>query len=122
MDEVDRLNRLITRIEADRDRADAELSQVEEEWTQSGAGDDDPVWRARHDAADQELRRIQEEIDEAEGDFQRAVDAQYDIDDEDEEGGEEALSLADAALIWKSRGMDEDYTFGYTEDELRQEL
>jgi len=28
----------------------------------------------------------------------------------------------DAALIWASHGKDEDYMFGYTEDELEDEL
>ena len=34
----------------------------------------------------------------------------------------EALSTSDAADIWMSNGMDEDYTFGYSEDELRNSL
>ena len=34
----------------------------------------------------------------------------------------ERLSVYDAALIWQSYGMDEDYTFGYTEEELRDAL
>ena len=34
----------------------------------------------------------------------------------------ERLSVYDAALIWMSNGMDEDYTFGYSEDELRDAL
>lgn len=33
---------------------------------------------------------------------------------------DEALGPSDAADIWKSNGMDEDYTFGYSEDELRK--
>lgn len=45
------------------------------------------------------------------------------IDDEydayDEHGG---LSVHDAALIWLSHGKDEDYMFGYTEDELEDAL
>jgi len=45
----------------------------------------------------------------------------YDDDYDDEEDGE-SLSAYDAALIWMSNGMDEDYTFGYTEDELRDAL
>ena len=45
---------------------------------------------------------------------------EYDTDDEDESG--ESLSVYDAALIWASRGKDEDYTFGYTEDELEDAL
>lgn len=38
------------------------------------------------------------------------------IVDEDEE----SMSVSDAADIWLSHGMDEDYTFGYAEDELRR--
>ena len=34
----------------------------------------------------------------------------------------ESLSVWDAADIWMSNGMDEDYMFGYTEDELRNAL
>ena len=30
----------------------------------------------------------------------------------------EKISVDDAALIWRSHGKDEDYMFGYTEDEL----
>ena len=41
----------------------------------------------------------------------------YDYDNEDE-----SLSVYDAALIWASNGKDEDYTFGYTEDELEDAL
>ena len=32
----------------------------------------------------------------------------------------ETLSVWDAADIWLSKGRDEDYMFGYTEDELRR--
>jgi len=45
----------------------------------------------------------------------------FDDDDEDDDDGQ-TLSVDDAALIWLSNGMDEDYTFGYTEDELRDAL
>ncbi len=34
----------------------------------------------------------------------------------------ENLSVWDAADIWLSSGMDEDYMFGYTEEELRNAL
>ena len=34
----------------------------------------------------------------------------------------EALSKEDAALIWASHGKDEDYLFGYSEEELEEEL
>lgn len=30
----------------------------------------------------------------------------------------EGISVSEAALIWKSHGKDEDYMFGYTEEEL----
>jgi hypothetical protein len=39
-------------------------------------------------------------------------------DSTDEEG--ESLSVWDAANIWLSHGMDEDYTFGYDVSELRR--
>lgn len=45
----------------------------------------------------------------------------YDDDEDDEDSGE-GLDVYDAALIWLSNGCDEDYTFGYDEDELRQAL
>ncbi len=44
-----------------------------------------------------------------------------DYDDEEDDDGE-CLSVYDAALIWASHGKDEDYTFGYTEDELEDAL
>lgn len=43
-------------------------------------------------------------------------------DDDDEEDDSERLSVYDAALIWASNGKDEDYTFGYTEEELEDAL
>lgn len=49
------------------------------------------------------------------------VGAGYDYEDEDEDDGER-LSVYDAALIWASHGKDEDYMFGYTEDELEDAL
>lgn len=42
-----------------------------------------------------------------------------DEDDSTEEDGE-SLSVGDAADIWLSHGMDEDYTFGYDQSELRR--
>ena len=35
---------------------------------------------------------------------------------------EESLSVYEAALIWASNGKDEDYTFGYSEEELENAL
>ena len=45
------------------------------------------------------------------------------IDDcPDEDDGSERLSVWDAAEIWASNGKDEDYMFGYTEEELENAL
>lgn len=44
------------------------------------------------------------------------------LDDEDDDDYGESMSVEDAALAWLSRGMDEDYTFGYSEEELRRAL
>lgn len=48
--------------------------------------------------------------------------AGLDDDEDDEDDNSEALSVYDAALIWMSNGKDEDYTFGYDEDELEAAL
>lgn len=45
-----------------------------------------------------------------------------DYDEEDDENYGERMSVDDAALAWLSRGMDEDYTFEYTEEELKNAL
>lgn len=44
----------------------------------------------------------------------------FDIDTEEDD--EESLSVWDAADIWASNGKDEDYMFGYTEEELEKAL
>ena len=44
-------------------------------------------------------------------------DASGSVEDSDEE-----LSVYDAALIWASHGKDDDYTFGYSEEELEDAL
>jgi hypothetical protein len=44
----------------------------------------------------------------------------YDDYMDDEEG--EMISIYDAADIWASNGKDEDYTFGYSEEELEDAL
>lgn len=43
-------------------------------------------------------------------------------DDDDYDDDEEGLDVYDAALIWASNGKDEDYMFGYTEEELEDAL
>lgn len=39
---------------------------------------------------------------------------------DDDESEDQSLSVYDAALIWASNGKDEDYTFGYSEEELEE--
>lgn len=39
-----------------------------------------------------------------------------------EDDYDESLDIYDAADIWFSNGMDESYTFGYSEEELRRAL
>lgn len=39
---------------------------------------------------------------------------------DDENEGNQSLSVYDAALIWVSNGKDEDYTFGYSEEKLEE--
>ena len=46
-------------------------------------------------------------------------DMGYTVDDEP---SGDRLSAYDAALIWRSHGCDEDYTCGYTEEELEEAL
>ena len=41
---------------------------------------------------------------------------------DDDDYSSEALSVWDAADIWQSNGYDEDYTFGYSEEELKKAL
>lgn len=45
-----------------------------------------------------------------------------DYDEDDDDDDDENLSVYDAALIWMSNGKDEDYTFGYSEEELERAL
>jgi len=44
------------------------------------------------------------------------------FDDSKDEDNGERLSVWDAAAIWASNGKDEDYMFGYTEEELENAL
>lgn len=43
-----------------------------------------------------------------------------DMQESDTQDSDETLSVYGAAEIWMSHGMDEDYTFGYRDDELRR--
>ena len=75
-----------------------------------------------------EAKRFIEEMDDY-GDFYwssteevLAVYSSYSLEDALEERkrelDSEAISVSDVALIWRSHGKDEDYMFGYTEEEL----
>jgi len=58
-----------------------------------------------------------------EGDYECPVCGFIYHDDEyDNDYSDEAISVYDAALIWASHGKDEDYTFGYSEEELEDAL
>lgn len=48
--------------------------------------------------------------------------ANDDIEDDEDYESDETLSVWDAAEIWASNGKDEDYMFGYTEEELENAL
>lgn len=51
------------------------------------------------------------------------LNCNYGLDDDDNSNDDsEALSVYEAAQIWASHGKDEDYMFGYSEDELEDAL
>ena len=123
--EVRRVHDVLLKLEADRASAMERVDQIADEPfdTEEQAAE---ISR-RVEIADQEVGRIQEQIAEAEDDWRRAqADFDYylsgaDDDDDDADGDSgETLSVWDAADIWLSNGMDEDYRSGYTEDELRR--
>ena len=61
----------------------------------------------------------EEPIDEAPIEDDSSCDDDWDDEDDSDD---EPLSVYDAALIWMSNGKDEDYMFGYTEEELEAAL
>ena len=62
-----------------------------------------------------DMTKVGDAIDGMEDEF---MNWDNDGDEEDGEDDGEELSAYDASLIWASNGKDEDYSFGYTEDEL----
>ncbi len=52
----------------------------------------------------------------------KLLDSLSENEEADEQTDDEALSVYDAALIWASHGKDEDYMFGYSEEELEESL
>ena len=66
----------------------------------------------KKDSADEEDTDETDEFEEDEW--------ESDEDDEDDDEYGERISVWDAADIWLSSGKDEDYMFGYTEEELEE--
>jgi hypothetical protein len=89
-------------------------------WPSSGyfAHDAEADISRRVNEMQDELARLQEAAAEADREYK---DALWEDDDDDDDDNGESLSLGDAKDIWLSKGMDEDYTFGYSEEELRRE-
>lgn len=122
--EMGRIHEVLLKLEAERDAATERLNQIADE--PFDTPEEEAEVSRRVEIADEELGRIQEKVDEAEDDFRRAqadfdhylLDADDDDGDADGDSGE-TLSVWDAADIWLSKGRDEDYMFGYSEDELR---
>lgn len=71
---------------------------------------DGAEWNAKYDT----LSKSDMELVDDGVDYRYQYDPQFDGDEDDAE----SLSASDAALIWMSNGKDEDYMFGYDEDEL----
>ena len=124
--EVRRIHKVLLKLEAQRDAASERLDHIADEAFVTPK--EEAALSRRVEIADREVGRIEEQIAEAEGDFQRAqedFDYLLGADDDDDHGDEdsgEKLNVHDAADIWMSSGTDEDYTSGYTEDELRRAL
>ncbi len=123
--EVRRLDDVLLKLEAERAAAWERIEQIADE--PFDTPEQEAEISRRMEIADQEAARIGEKIAEVEDDLRRAqADFDYylsgaDDEDDDADGDTgEALSVWDAADIWLSKGMDEDYRFGYTEDELRR--
>lgn len=121
--EAGRIHEVLLSLEAERDAAQERLDQIADE--PFDTPEEEAELSRRMELADQECGRINEKIAEAEHDFQSAqedFDSLSGADDDDDSDGAsgEALNVHDAADIWISNGMDEDYRFGYTEDELRR--
>ena len=123
--EMRRLHDVLLKLEAERDSAMERVDQIADE--PFDTQEQEAEISRRVEIADEEVGRIQERIAEAEDDWRRAsadydryLSGDGDDDDDADEDTSERLSVWDAADIWLSNGMDEDYTFGYTEAELRR--
>ena len=84
---------------------------IEGRWTM----DQDEFEEKYYSLSSSDMSKVAEAIDGMQDEYMN------DFDDDDDEDGE-SLSVYEAAEIWRSNGMDEDYTFGYSEEELRDAL
>lgn len=98
-----------------RRRNNPELVQelIDGRWTM----DQDEFEEKYYSLSSSDMSKVAEAIDGMEDEWEPFL-GEDDYDDEDED----RLSVYDAAHIWMSHGKDEDYTFGYTEDELERAL
>lgn len=64
------------------------------------------------------LRRVKDIFGNWDGETYTCDHCSTEYDDEEED----SLNVYDAALIWASNGKDEDYMFGYTQEELEDAL
>lgn len=64
-----------------------------------------------YDCAEDAYEKFQEEIHDDDW-----------MDDDNDNDDDESLNVYDAAIIWASHGKDEDYMFGYSEEELEDAL
>ena len=66
------------------------------------------------------LHRLLDDFGCWDGESYICYHCESEYDDDDDDG--EYLSVYEAADIWRSNGFDEDYTFGYSEEELEDAL
>ena len=83
---------------------------IEGRWTM-----DQDEFEEKYSSLSSDMSKAAEAIEGMQDEFMN------DFDDDDDEDGE-SLSVYEVAEIWRSNGMDEDYTFGYSEEELRDAL
>jgi molecular chaperone GrpE (heat shock protein) len=115
--EVRRLHDVLSKLETDRASAMERVELIADEPFDTEEQEADISMRV--EIADQEVQRLQEQIAETE-EARRRAQADFDhylsgADDDDHHAHGDAgqtLSVGDAADIWLSNGMDEDYKFG----------
>src|SRR4051794_34279007 len=122
--EVRRTHEVLLQLEAERDSLMERQDQVGDE--PFDTPEQEAEISRRVGLLDDELGLKQEQINSAQEDWRLAQEDWDSLllgaDDDDDADGDtgESLSVRDAADIWISKGMDEDYMFGYSEDELRR--